>query len=238
MCSFTCLVLLKMHRLAIVFSVGGTIHLHHHGWLLQCLQAEALHERGQQRLGPCLSISQLWLRSRRPEEGRLSWKLMYIQDFDQQWSTCKMYGFCKHGRATAEASSWGIQIHLFLPELSLSFFVFHRLAFPKVVDVGYVPVNAALLAKMQIRIEQRGNQEADYVSWHILAMRSQDFRRFPLKGCPHGWRENPKVLGQATLWKVTVVQQNRPSMAWIGMMIRYESIPSGNFPLETATSFP
>jgi len=34
----------------------------------------------------------------------------------------------------------------------------------KVVDVGYVPVNAALLAKMQIRIEKRGNEEADYVS--------------------------------------------------------------------------
>ena len=43
-------------------------------------------------------------------------------------------------------------------------FVCHRLAPPKVVDVGYVPVNAALLAKMQIRIEKRGNEEADYVS--------------------------------------------------------------------------
>ena len=30
--------------------------------------------------------------------------------------------------------------------------------------VGYVRVNAALLAKMKIRIEQRGNAEADYVS--------------------------------------------------------------------------
>ena len=34
----------------------------------------------------------------------------------------------------------------------------------QVATVGYVPVNAALLAKMQIRIEERGNEEADYVS--------------------------------------------------------------------------
>ena len=46
--------------------------------------------------------------------------------------------------------------------------VFHRLASPKVVDVGYVPVNAALLAKMQIRIEKRGNEEADYVSGRLF----------------------------------------------------------------------
>jgi hypothetical protein len=48
-------------------------------------------------------------------------------------------------------------------------FVFHRLASPKVVDVGYVPVNAALLAKMQIRIEKRGNEEADYVSGRLFS---------------------------------------------------------------------
>ncbi|CAK9066479.1 Protein SphX [Durusdinium trenchii] len=33
-----------------------------------------------------------------------------------------------------------------------------------VATVGYVPVNAALLAKMKIRIEERGNEEADYIS--------------------------------------------------------------------------
>ncbi|CAE6960361.1 sphX [Symbiodinium natans] len=33
-----------------------------------------------------------------------------------------------------------------------------------VASVGYVRVNAALLAKMKIRIEERGNEEADYVS--------------------------------------------------------------------------
>ncbi|CAE6949870.1 sphX, partial [Symbiodinium natans] len=33
-----------------------------------------------------------------------------------------------------------------------------------VASVGYVGVNAALLAKMKIRIEERGNEEADYVS--------------------------------------------------------------------------
>ena len=34
----------------------------------------------------------------------------------------------------------------------------------QVSEVGYVPVNAALLAKMKIRIEERGNEQADYVS--------------------------------------------------------------------------
>jgi len=33
-----------------------------------------------------------------------------------------------------------------------------------VASVGYVAVNAALLAKMKIRIDERGNEEADYVS--------------------------------------------------------------------------
>ena len=49
--------------------------------------------------------------------------------------------------------------------------------FPKVADVGYVPVNAALLAKMQIRIEKRGNEEADYVSGRLFhALKVQDPR--------------------------------------------------------------
>lgn len=34
----------------------------------------------------------------------------------------------------------------------------------EVSEVGYVPVNAALLAKMKRRIEERGNVEADYIS--------------------------------------------------------------------------